>query len=123
MKRFTDFMSVCFKSFDVSHDFSKTAAFFRNPVVWVNLTIYQSMYDSNQFSFKQIKRVNDEEQLLRIFRSLYFEIKCNNHKKDSLDFFYQEPFHNHKKDSLDFLYQEPFLPLKVCIIMLTGLQN
>ena len=94
-------------------------------ILWfgVNLTIYQSMYDSNQFSFKQIKRVNDEEQLLRIFRSLYFEIKCNNHKKDSLDFFYQEPFHNHKKDSLDFLYQEPFLPLKVCIIMLTGLQN
>ena len=73
------FMSVCFKSFDVSHDFSKTAAFFRNPVVWVNLTIYQSMYDSNQFSFEQIKRVNDEEQLLRIFRSLYFEIKSNNH--------------------------------------------
>ena len=35
--------------------------------------------------------MNDEEQLLRIFRSLYFEIKCNN-KKDSFDLFYQELF-------------------------------
>ena len=35
------------------------------------------MYDSNQFVFKQIKRVNDEEQLLRILRCLYFEIKYN----------------------------------------------
>ena len=32
---------------------------------------------------KQIKRVNDEEQLLRIFRSLYFEIKCSNSNVNS----------------------------------------
>ena len=76
-------------------------------MVWVNLTIYQSMYDSKQFVFKQIKRVHDEEQLLRIFPSLYFEIKCNDHKKDSFDFF----------------YQELFLPLKVCIVILIELQN
>ena len=43
------FMSVCFISFDVSHDFSKTAAFVRNHVVWVNQTTYQNMHDSNQF--------------------------------------------------------------------------
>ena len=36
-----------------------------------------------------MKRVNDEEQLLRIFRSLYFEIKCNYDKKDLFDFYYQ----------------------------------
>ena len=59
-----------FKSFDVSRDFSKTAAIARNHVVWFNLAIYQST-----------KRVSDEEQLLRIFCSLYFEMKCNNHKK------------------------------------------
>ena len=72
-------MLVYFKSFDVSHDFSKTAALalVRNHVFWVNLTIYQSMYDSNQFVFQQIKRVNDEKRLLRIFRCLYFEIKYN----------------------------------------------
>ena len=100
-------MSVCFISFDVSHDFSKTTMFVRNYVVWVNLITYQSMYDSNQFVFKQIKWVNVEEQLLRIFCSLYFEIKCNNHKKGSFNLF----------------YQEPFLPLTVCIIILIGLQN
>ena len=100
-------MSVCFKSFDVSHNFLKTTALIWNHVVWVNLTIYLSMYDSKQFVFKQIKRVNDEEPLLRIFRSLYFEIKCNDHKKDSLDFF----------------YQNLFLPLKACIVMLIELQN
>ena len=82
-------MSVCFKSFDVSHNILKAAAFIQNHMFWVNLTMYQSMYDLNQFVFEQIKRVNDEEQLLRIFHSLYFEIKCNNHKKDSFDFFYQ----------------------------------
>ena len=60
-KIYLNIMSVCFKSFDVSHDFSKTAAFVQNHVVWVNLTIYQSMYDLNQFVFEQIKRVNDEE--------------------------------------------------------------
>ena len=98
-------MSVCFKSFDVSHAFSKTAALVRNHVVWVKLTIYQSTYDSNQFVFKQINRLNDEDQLLRIFCSLYFEIKCNNHKKDSFDFF----------------YQDLFVPLKVCIIILIEL--
>ena len=38
---------------------------------------------------KEIKLVNDEEQLLRIFRSLFFEIKCNNDKKDLFDFYYQ----------------------------------
>ena len=54
------FMSGCFKSFDVSHDFSKAAALLRNHVVWVTLTIYQNMHDS----------VNDEEQLLRVFRSI-----------------------------------------------------
>ena len=63
-------MSACFKSFDISRDFSKTAAIVRNHVVWFNLAIYQST-----------KRVSDEEQLLRIFCSLYFEMKCNNHKK------------------------------------------
>ena len=42
--------------------------------------------------FKQIKLVNDEEQLPRIFGSLYFEIKCDNNKKDSFEFFYQELF-------------------------------
>ena len=71
------------------------------------MRIYQSMHDSNQFVFKQINQVNGEEQLLRIFRSLYFEIKCNNHEKDSFNFF----------------DQEPFLPLKVFIIILIGLQN
>ena len=55
------FMPVCFKSFDVSHGFSKTAAFVQNHVVWFNLTICQNMYDLNQLVFKQIKRVNDEE--------------------------------------------------------------
>ena len=40
--------------------------------------------------FKQIKQVNDEEQLLQIFRSLYFEKKCNNNKRDSFEFVYQE---------------------------------
>ena len=54
-------MSACFKSFDVSHDFLKTAAFLQNHVFWVNLTIYESMHDLNQFVFEQIKRVNDEE--------------------------------------------------------------
>ena len=42
--------------------------------------------------FKQIKLLNDEEQLPRIFDSLYFEIKCDNNKKDSFEFFYQELF-------------------------------
>ena len=65
------------------------------------------MYDSNQFVFQQTKQVNDEEQLLRIFHSLDFEIKCNNHKKDLFDFF----------------YQEPFLSLKVCIIILVNSAN
>ena len=58
---YLNFMSVCFKSFDVFYYFSKTAAFVQNHVVWVNLTIYQSMYYLNQFVFEQIKRVNDEE--------------------------------------------------------------
>ena len=74
-KSYLIFMSVCFKSFDISRDFSKTAAIVRNHVVWFNLAIYQST-----------KRVSDEEQLLRIFCSLYFEMKCNNHKK-SIPFF------------------------------------
>ena len=71
-KIYLNFMSVCFKSFDVSHGFSKTAAFIQNHVVWVNLTLYpriydltlqytKSMYDLNQFVFEQSKRVNDEE--------------------------------------------------------------
>ena len=60
-KIYLNFVSVCFKLFDVSHDFSKTAAFVQNHVVWVNLTIYQSMYDLSQFVFEQIKRLNDEE--------------------------------------------------------------
>ena len=82
------FMSVLFISFDIS--FSKTADIVRNHVGYVNLTIYQSMYELNPFVFKQIKRVNDEKQLLRIIYSLYFEIKCNNNnnKKHSSDFFY-----------------------------------
>ena len=42
--------------------------------------------------FKQIKSVNDEEQPLWIFRSLYFEIKLSNNKKDSFEFFYEELF-------------------------------
>ena len=60
-KIYLNIMSVRFKSFDVFHDFSKTAAFVQNHVVWVNLTIYQSMYDLSQFVFEQIKRLNDEE--------------------------------------------------------------
>ena len=72
-------MPVCFKSFDVPHDFSNTAALVRNHMVWVILRIYQNMYDSNQFVFKQIKRVNDKEQLT-ILGCLYFEIKRNNRK-------------------------------------------
>ena len=40
------FMSVCFESFDVSHDFSKNTAPVRKHVV---LTIYQSSYELNQF--------------------------------------------------------------------------
>ena len=98
-------MLVCFKSFDVSHEFPKTADLVRNQVVWVNMAIYQSTHISNQFSVKQIKWVNCEAQFLRIFCSLYFETKCNNHKRDSFDFF----------------YQQPFLPLKVCIIILMGI--
>ena len=56
-----NFMSVCFKSFDVSHGFSKTALSFR--ITWFGpiINIYQSMYDLNQFVFEKIKRVNDEE--------------------------------------------------------------
>ena len=96
-------MSVCFKSFDVSHDFLKNAALVH--VVLVNLTIYHSMYEPNQTASKQFKRVKDEEQLLRIFRSLYFEIKCSNNKKDALKFF----------------FPKTFLPLKVYIIILIGL--
>ena len=42
--------------------------------------------------FKQIKRMNDEEQLLQFFCSLYFEIKYNNNEKDSFKFFDQERF-------------------------------
>ena len=60
-------MSVCFKSFDVSQSFSKTASVFRNQVVRANLTIYQSLYDLTQFVFKQIKPVNDEEQFFAIY--------------------------------------------------------
>ena len=72
-------MSVCFKSFDISRGLLlpfETRGF----------------CESNRFAFKKMKRVNDEEQLLRIFRSLYFEIKCNNNKRDSIDFVYQELF-------------------------------
>ena len=76
-------MSVCFKSIDVSHNFSRTAAPVRNHMVCMNQT---------NLPFQQIKEVNDEEQLLRIFRSLHFEIKCNNNRKDSFDFFCQELF-------------------------------
>ena len=54
-------MSVCFKSFDVSHNILRTAAFIQNHMFWVNLTMYQGMYGLNQFVFEQIKRVNDEE--------------------------------------------------------------
>ena len=67
------FMSVCFKSFDISHDFLKTTAPVPKHVI---ITIYQSSYKSKQFTFKQSKRVIDEEQLLRIFPSLYFEINA-----------------------------------------------
>ena len=42
--------------------------------------------------YEQIKQANDEELLLRIFGSLYFEIKYNNNKNDSFEFFYQERF-------------------------------
>ena len=55
------FMAVCFKSFDESH---------RSDVVWVILTW----------------RVNYEEQLLRVFLCLYFETKCNDHKKRFISF-------------------------------------
>ena len=73
---------ICFKSFDVSHNFLKTATPILNHVVCMSPTNF----------FKQIKLVNDEEQLPRIFGSLYFEIKCDNNKKDSFEFFYQELF-------------------------------
>ena len=76
-------MSVRFKIFDASHDFSKTAALVGNHVVWFNLTIYHSMYESNQFVFKEVKQVNDEKQLLQIFGNFYFKMKCNNNKNDS----------------------------------------
>ena len=59
------FMAVCFKSFDESHDFSKTAALVQSDVVW----------------FILMWQVNYEEQLLRFFLCLYFETKCNDHKK------------------------------------------
>ena len=36
--------------------------------------------------------MNREEQLLQTFCSLYFEIKCNNNKKDSFDFFLPRTF-------------------------------
>ena len=36
--------------------------------------------------------MNDQEQVLRIFCSLYFEIKCNNNKKDWFDFLDEELF-------------------------------
>ena len=70
-------MSVCFKLFDISHNFWKAATPILNHMVCRVKPI----------SFKQIKRVNDEEQSLRIFRNLYFKIKCNDNKKDSFEFF------------------------------------
>ena len=72
------FMSVWFKSFSVFHYFLKTGAVIQSLVIWVKLTIYESMYESNQFVFKQIKQVNDEEQFLQTFYSFYFEIKYKN---------------------------------------------
>ena len=50
-------MSVCFELFEASHDFSKTAAPLQSHVVWFNLKIYHTMYESNQFVLKQIKLV------------------------------------------------------------------
>ena len=72
------FMSVCFKSFDVSHDFSKTTVLILNDVFVSTLKYTKACMIYTNLLLK-IKRVNDEEQLLRIFRSLYFEIKSNNH--------------------------------------------
>ena len=40
---------------------------FRSLLLSFNLTIHQSMYDSNQYVFKQIKRVNDKEQKTDLF--------------------------------------------------------
>ena len=71
-------MSVWFESFSVFHYFLKTGAVIQSLVIWVKLTIYESMYESNQFVFKQIKQVNDEEQFLQTFYSFYFEIKYKN---------------------------------------------
>ena len=68
-------MLVCVRSFDLSNNFSRIG-----------------FYESNQFVFKQIKRMNDEEQLLQISGCLYFKIKCNNDIKDSFKFFYRELF-------------------------------
>ena len=73
-------MSVWFESFSVFHYFLKTGALIQSHVIRVKLTIYESMYESNQFVFKQIKQVNDEEQFLLIFYSFYFEIKYKNNK-------------------------------------------
>ena len=50
-------MSVCSQSFEASHDFSKTAVPLQSQVVWFNLKIYHSMYESNRFALKQIKLV------------------------------------------------------------------
>ena len=69
------FMSGCFKSFNVYHHFSKTAAL-------VQKTSGLGHSDGlPKLVSIQIRQVNDEEQLLRIFRCLQFEIKCNDHKK------------------------------------------
>ena len=40
---------------------------FRRLLLSFNLTIHQSMYDSNQYVFKQIKRVNDKAQKTDLF--------------------------------------------------------
>ena len=81
------FMSVCFKLFDATHGFSKIAALVRNHVAWINLTMYRSMYDSNQFVFIQIKRVSEwwraivKKILLFIFwKKMQCRISFNKHQ-------------------------------------------
>ena len=90
-------MSVCFKSFDASHNFSRTAAPVRNHVT----SMSQTNLLLNKLSEWMMK-----SSCCEFFTVLYFEIKCS----------------NNKKDSFDFSCQDLFLPL-VCVIILVRLQS
>ena len=84
-------MSVCFKSYDLSHHFSKTAA-----LVQKARSLGHSDSMSKLVSI-QIRRVDGEEQLLRLFCCLQFEIKCNDDKNLFIRFSLTRTFSAFKK--------------------------